>query len=71
MKFVGREVIASFKKSAEDGVPLRGLLEPDTLQMFMKDLLGFTDHLERDGGLVIDAFVEHVGPKEAGATRSG
>jgi hypothetical protein len=29
--------------------------------MAMKDLLGFADHLAGDGGLIIDALLQHGG----------
>jgi hypothetical protein len=38
-------VVAGFKEGAKDGVALCRLLEADTFQVSMKDLLGLTDHL--------------------------
>src|SRR4029077_9712904 len=59
MKLVGGEVIAGFEEGAEDGVALGRLFEADVLEMAVEDLLGFADHLPRDGGLVIDALLQH------------
>ena len=61
MKFVGGEMVAGFEESVQNGVALRGLLKPDVLEMAVKDLLGFADHLAGDGGLIIDALLQHGG----------
>lgn len=44
-EFVGGKVIASFDKSAEDGIALAGVFQADTAEMFVKDLLGLVHHL--------------------------
>jgi hypothetical protein len=59
MKFIGREMVAGFKKSSKNGVALGRLLQTDTLQMAMQNVLRFADHLAREGGLIIDAFLQH------------
>ena len=59
MKLLGGEVVAGFEKRAEDGVALRGLFEADVFEMAVEDILGFADHLPRDGGLIIDALLQH------------
>ena len=59
VKFVGGKMIAGLDKSAQDGIALCRLFQPDALQVAMKDLLGFADHLARDGGLIIDALLKH------------
>jgi hypothetical protein len=59
VQFVGGEVIAGFEEGAEDGIALRGLLEADALEMLVKNTLSFPDHLQGDGGLVIDALLQH------------
>ena len=59
MKFVGGEMVAGFEEGTQDGVPLRGLLQADTLQMAMEDILGLANHLARNGGLIVDALLEH------------
>ena len=59
MKFVGREVIAGLQKRAQNRVALRGLLEADSLQVLMQDVLRLPHHLGGDGRLIIDAFLQH------------
>lgn len=54
-------MIAGFEEGAEHGVTLRHLLRADALEMPVKDLLEFTDHLAGDGGLIIDALLQHGG----------
>ena len=45
MKFVGGEMITGFEESMQNGVPLRRLLQTYRLQMAVKDILSFADHL--------------------------
>jgi hypothetical protein len=52
-------MVASLKKRPEDRVSLRGLLESNVLQMTVKDVLSFAYHLAGDGGLIIDALLQH------------
>jgi len=59
VKFVRRKVIASFEEGAENGIALGGLFEANFLEMAMEDVLGFADHLAGDGGLIIDALLQH------------
>ena len=59
VQLVGGEMLARFQKGAENRVALRGLLQPNPLQMLVKDALRFPDHLGRDGRLVIDPFLQH------------
>jgi hypothetical protein len=59
VEFVGGEVVASFEKRAENCVALASLLQANILQVAMKYVLGLADHLPREGGLIIDAFLEH------------
>src|ERR1700733_10398672 len=59
VQFVGGEMVAGFKKSMENGVALRRLLQANRLQMAMKNLLRLADHLAGDGGLIIDALLQH------------
>jgi hypothetical protein len=61
VQFVGGEMVAGFEEGMQNGVALLGLLQPDTLQMAVKNLLGFADHLAGDGGLIIDALLQHGG----------
>src|SRR5690242_5409157 len=46
-KLVGGKMIARLKKSAQDGVALVGMLEPDALQVLIKDVLRFTHGFAR------------------------
>ena len=59
MQFVGREMIAGFKKRAQDGVALRSLLEAHALEMPVQDILRLPHHFAGNGGLVINAFLQH------------
>jgi hypothetical protein len=59
VQLVGGEVISRFEKGAKDGVALRGLLEADALEMLVKNALSFSDHLQGNGGLVINALLQH------------
>jgi len=68
VELVGGKMVAGFKKSAQNGVALGGLLEADALEMAVKDVLGFADHLAGDGGLIIDALLQHAGRTESGRT---
>ena len=61
MKFIGGKMVASFEEGVQNCVALRGLLQADVFEMAMKDLLGFADHLAGDGGLIIDALLQHGG----------
>ena len=59
VELVGGEMIAGFKKAAQNGVALSSLLQTDALQVAVENVLGFADHLARDGGLIIDALLQH------------
>ena len=66
MEFVGGEMVAGFQEGMQNGVALRRLLQANGLQVAMKNLLGFADHLAGDGGLIIDALLQHGGWNESG-----
>ena len=59
VEFVGREVVAGFQESVQNGVTLRRLFQANGLEVAVKDLLGFADHLAGDGGLIIDTLLQH------------
>ena len=59
VQFVRRKVVASFQERAEDGIPLRRLLQADFLEVPVKNFLGLAHHLARDGRLVINALLQH------------
>jgi hypothetical protein len=62
VQFVGGKVVPSLKESAQNRVALGSLLQADPLQVLMKEILSFTNHLPGDGGLVIDTRLEHGEP---------
>ena len=63
VEFVGRKVIAGFKKGAQDGITLGGLLQTNTFQVPVKNLLGLANHLAGKGGLIINALLQHSGTR--------
>jgi hypothetical protein len=65
MQFIRGKMVAGFEEGAKNGVALRRLLQADALEMPVKDLLGFADHLAGDGGLIIDALLQHGKPGQA------
>ena len=52
-------MVAGFKKRTQDSVALRRLLEADIFQVPMQNSLRFPHHLPGDGGLIVDAFLQH------------
>ena len=70
VQFFGGKVLTGLEEGAQDGIALRGLLEADALEMLVEDVLGFADHLAGDGGLVIDALLQHEWV-EASRSRAG
>jgi hypothetical protein len=61
VEFIRGKVVAGLEKRAQDGIALRGLLQPNSLQMAMKNVLSLADHLAGNRGLVIDAILQHGG----------
>ncbi len=61
MQFVGRKMFASFQEGPQNCVALFGLLQADALEMLQENSLGFADVLPRDGRLIVDSFLQHVG----------
>src|SRR4051794_41822283 len=59
MEFVGGQVFASFEKCAENGVALRRVLQPDTLQVRMQNVFRLPHHLAGDAGLIVDSLLQH------------
>lgn len=59
MEFLGRKVLASLEEGAQDRVALGGLLKANPLQVLVKDPLRLAHHFARDGGLIIDTFLQH------------
>ncbi len=61
MELVGGKMVAGFEKGVQDGIALRRLFQAHGLQMAVQDLLGLANHLAGDGGLIIDALLQHGG----------
>jgi hypothetical protein len=61
MQFVDRKVFAGFEERPKDGVALASLLQANAFQMLKKDAFGFADILPRDGQLIVDSLLQHVG----------
>src|ERR1700674_327272 len=61
MQFVDGKVFAGFEARPEDSVALPSLFQSDALQMPKENSFGFADILPRDGRLIVDSFLEHVG----------
>ncbi len=61
MQFVNREMLTSFQERPQDGAALFGLLEPDAFEMPEKNPFGFADIFPRDGFLIVDSLLQHVG----------
>lgn len=59
MKFVGREMVAGFKESAQNRIALRRLLEANLLQMAVQNVLRLAHHLARQRGLIVDTLLQH------------
>jgi len=59
VELVGGKMVAGLKKGAENRVTLGSLLEANTLQVAMKNVLGLADHLAGQGRLIVDAFLKH------------
>lgn len=61
MQFVNRKMFTSFEERPQNCVALFGLLQPDAAEMLQKNSFRFADVLPRDGRLIVDSFLEHVG----------
>lgn len=59
VQLVRGKMVPSFQKGAQNSVPLRRLLQADTLQMLVQDFLSLAHHLARYGRPVIDALLQH------------
>src|SRR3989441_1225740 len=59
VQFADREVLACFQEGTQNGVALRRMFQAHTFQMTVQDRLRLADHLPRDGGLVVDALLQH------------
>jgi len=61
VQFVDGKMFPGFEERPEDSVALPSLLQSDTLQMPKENPFCFADILPRDGRLVVDSFLQHVG----------
>jgi len=61
VKFVGGEMFTRLKKCPQDGVALFGLFEADAFEVLDENRLGLAHTLARDGGLIVDSFLQHTG----------
>src|SRR6478736_1604774 len=59
-KLVGGKMITGFKESAQDSVTLVSVLEPNALQVLIKDLLGFTHGFARSRRMIVNPSLQHV-----------
>jgi hypothetical protein len=61
VQFVDGEMLTGFKEGPQDGAALSGMFEADALEMAEENFLGFADVLARDGRLIVDSVLQHVG----------
>jgi hypothetical protein len=59
VQFISGKMVAGFEEGPQDGISLAGLLEAHAFEMAVQNALGFANHLAGDGGLIIDAFLQH------------
>ena len=69
MQFVDRKMFTSFQEGAQDCAALFGLFQADALEMSKENSFGFADVLPRDGRLIVDSFLEHVGRRGVDTAR--
>src|SRR5689334_17304904 len=58
-KFVGGEMVAGFQEGAQDGVTLIGVLEADTLEVPVKNLLRFAHGFARRWRVIVNSSLQH------------
>src|SRR5262249_29317514 len=58
-KLVGGEMVPRIEERAQDGVALLGMLEADTSQVFVKDVLGLAHGFARGRSVVVNASLQH------------
>ena len=61
MQFVSGEVLSRFEEGAQNCVALFGLFQADPAKVLEKNSFSLADALRRDGGLIVDSFLQHVG----------
>jgi hypothetical protein len=61
MQFVDRKMLTSLKEGPQNRAALFGLLQADAFEMLKKNSFGLADVLPRDGRLIVDSILQHVG----------
>src|SRR5208337_5561090 len=61
VQFVGRKMFPSFQEGPQNCAALLGLLQADAFEVLQENPFGFADVLARDGRLIVDSFLQHVG----------
>lgn len=59
VQFVGGKMFPGFQKGSKNGIALFRMLQSDTFQMAMQAGLRLADHFPRDGGLIVNSFLQH------------
>ncbi len=52
-------MLPRLQKGAEDGIALRRVFQAYTFEVTEQDRLRLADHLARDGGLIVNALLQH------------
>jgi hypothetical protein len=61
MQFIDGKMLTGFEEGSKDGVALPSLLQANAFEMLKKDAFGFADILPRNGQLIVDSLLQHVG----------
>jgi len=61
MEFVGGKMVARFEEGTQNRIALGGLLETNSFQMPVENVLRLSNHLPREGRLIINTLLEHAG----------
>src|SRR5260370_31204740 len=61
MQFVDRKMFARLEECPQNRIARFGLLQADAFEMPQENSFGFADVLLRDGRLIVDSFLQHVG----------
>src|SRR5690349_7678007 len=69
MQFISGQMFPGFKKGPQDRIALLRLFEPNPLQVLSQNVLSLADHGSRDGGLIVNSFLQHKGGKRYAETK--
>lgn len=61
MQLVDRKMLTSFQEGAQNCVALSSLFQADAFEMLQENSFSFADVLLRDGRLIVDSILQHVG----------